>query len=71
MEEQQTYELTPLLKAEIDSMSHYAMCRTWKFSGFGNPLLMGPTGEYFSERLFEHFGGFTPEISKRLDRLVR
>jgi len=60
------YELTPELKAQIDSMNHYDLCRTWRFSPSGGNLLSGETGQYFKKRLFEHFGGFTPEISKRL-----
>ena len=66
MNEQKTYELTPELKEQIDSMSHYDMCSTWRFASSGNPLIMGEAGEYFKERLFKHFGGFTPEISKSL-----
>lgn len=59
-------ENTPELKAKIDAMDHYEMCRVWRFAGAGNPLLMGETGKYFKERLFKHFGGFTPQISKSL-----
>jgi hypothetical protein len=61
-----TYELTPELKEKIDNMSHYDMCATWRFAKSGNPLIMGETGQYFEDRLFNHFGGFTPEISKSL-----
>ena len=53
-------------KKEIDSMSHYEMCRVWRFSKSGNPLFTGDSGKYFKDRLFNHFGGFTPEISKSL-----
>ena len=47
-------------------MTHYQLCYIWRFSKVGDPLLQGDTGQYFKERLFEHFGGFTPEISKHL-----
>lgn len=55
-----------ILKSQIDAMSHYELCRLWRFAEIGNPLLQGKTGDYFSYRLFKHFGGFTPEISKSL-----
>jgi len=58
--------MTEEQKAKIDSMSHYELCRIWRFSKVGDPLLQGETGVYFKERLFTHFGGFTPEISKSL-----
>jgi hypothetical protein len=64
--DQPTYELTPEIKIRIDSMSHYEMCSIWRFAKSGNPLIMGATGAYFKDRLFIHFGGFTPEISKDL-----
>jgi len=54
------------LKEEIDNLSHYEMCQIWRFSKSGNPYLSGEVGQYFKDRLFEHFGGFTPEISKSL-----
>lgn len=53
-------------KAEIDAMSHIEMCRIWRFSSDENPLLQLDTGDYFRDRLFKHFGGFTPAISKAL-----
>ncbi len=59
------YELTDELKKRIDAMSHYALCHRWRFGG-SDDLTMGDTGKYFSDRLFKHFGGFTPEISKSL-----
>lgn len=59
-------ELTDEVKAKIDGMTHFELCRLWRFGGLGNPLLMDGSGEYVKERLFGHFGGFTPEISKQL-----
>lgn len=60
------FKLTEKLKSEIDSMSHYQMCSVWRFAKTGDPRIMGEAGDYFKKRLFEHFGGFTPEISKDL-----
>ena len=60
------YELTEERKAEIDAMSRYDMCSTWRFAATGNWMIMGECGDYFKKRLFEHHGGFTPEISKSL-----
>ena len=54
------------LKEEIDNLSHYEMCQIWRFSRSGNPYLSGEVGQYFKNRLFEYFGGFTPGISKSL-----
>ena len=53
-------------KVMIDAMPHEEMCRKWRFAALGDPLLQGAVGAYFSDRLFKHFGGFTPEISKRI-----
>lgn len=54
--------------AEIETLDHYDMCRMWRF-GEAKPIYLRndiPTGAAFSKRLFQHFGGFTPEISKSL-----
>lgn len=53
----------------IEQMEHYAMCRIWRFAPSGTEILFRsdlPTGPDFQKRLFQHFGGFTPEISKSL-----
>lgn len=52
----------------IENMDHFEMCSIWRFSKNGNIYLRNdlPTGEAFKTRLFKHFGGFTPEISKEL-----
>lgn len=55
-------------KQEIDALSHECMCRHWRF-GTGKREWFdtsNPLSEYFKNRLFVHFGGFTPEISKRI-----
>lgn len=59
-------ELTPEIKASIDAMTHYEMCATWRFASVGSPWFSGAVGEYFEERLFNYYGGFTPAISKSL-----
>jgi hypothetical protein len=51
-------------KARIDSMSHLELCKLWRFAPIGDERLQGESGEYIRVRLFEHFGGFSPEISK-------
>lgn len=53
----------------IENMDHYTMCRLWRFAPAGSEIYFRndyPTGEAFTNRLFKHFGGFTPEISKSL-----
>jgi hypothetical protein len=52
---------------EIDKLSHYEMCRLWRYASVGrSTYLSGIVGEYFKDRLFNHFKGFTPAISKSL-----
>jgi len=53
------------LKAQIDAMSQYDLCRTWRFAMIGDPLLQGEVGDYFAAKLKEK-GGFTTAISKGL-----
>jgi hypothetical protein len=65
MAEDKTYDE---LKAEIDQMTHYQICYIWRL-GTGNPAYFdnsNPISTYFSNRLFKHFGGFTPQISKQI-----
>lgn len=56
--------------ARIEQLDHYEMCRLWRFYPVGEDNVYFrsdlPTGEAFKNRLFQHFGGFTPEISKSL-----
>ena len=54
------------LKRQIDGMSHYDLCRRWRFARPGDPMFQGEVGEYYKHRLFQELGGFTPEISKDL-----
>ena len=52
----------------INQMDHSEMCSLWRFSTPGHPYFDNtlPYVKVFKKRLFEHFGGFTPEISKSL-----
>jgi hypothetical protein len=52
----------------INEMSHFDMCSLWRFAPAGHPYFdsMLPFAEVFKARLFGHFGGFTPQISKAL-----
>jgi hypothetical protein len=52
----------------INQMPHFDMCKHWRFAppgdSFFDPRL--PYHQVFRDRLFGHFHGFTPEISKAL-----
>lgn len=53
----------------IENMDHYTMCKYWRYAPAGTEIYFQsdlPTGEAFKNRLFQHFGGFTPGISKSL-----
>ena len=55
---------------EISKMDHITMARIWRFTPSGEESIYFrsdlPTGEAFKDRLFNHFGGFNPNISKQL-----
>ncbi len=53
---------------KINQMGHYEMCYLWKFASSEHPYFDKtlPYAEIFEERLFKHFGGFTPEMRKSL-----
>lgn len=57
---------TEQLKEEIDNMSHEEMARLWRFGDSSNQYLQGNTGDYFKHRLYNHFGGFNPTLSKKI-----
>ena len=64
-------ELTEDQKKEIEKinkMEHYEMCSLWRNAPSGHPYFdkTKPYADIFKKRLFEHFGGFTPEISKSI-----
>lgn len=69
MKEYTQEEIQQALK-RIEEMDHYEMCRLWRFAPSGSEIYFRsdlPTSEAFEKRLFEHFGGFTSEISKSLE----
>ena len=64
-------ELTEEQKKVIDKinqMGYYEMSRLWRNAPIGHPYFdtTKPYANVFKERLFEHFGGLTPVISKLL-----
>lgn len=62
-----TEEEVSMALKRIEEMDHETMCRLWRFGEGDKPILMRndlPTGEAFKNRLFNHFGGFSPQISK-------
>jgi len=52
---------------KINQMGHFEMCKLHRFAPVGHPYFDTtlPYSKVFEERL-KQFGGFTPEISKRL-----
>jgi hypothetical protein len=48
-------------------MTHEDMCRLWRFAPFGCEIFQSdkPFFKVFQKR-FKEFGGFTPEISKKI-----
>ena len=66
-------EITPdqqVVINHINSMERKEMCRMWRFAPPGHPYFRDnlPYFEVFRKRLFDHFGGFTPEISKIINK---
>jgi len=54
------------LKAEIDTMSHFDLAYTWRFSPPGNRYFtISEVFQYFKKTLKDK-GGITPEISKKM-----
>ena len=54
-------------KDGIDKMSQEEMAHLWRFSQPGHPYFRsGPVFDHFEKR-FKKLGGFTPEISKKID----
>ena len=58
-------ELTETIK-EIDNMSHMDLCGIWRHAPSDNKYVSGLPGKYLKDRIFGHFGGFTPTISKSI-----
>lgn len=61
-------EIQEALKA-IETMEQIEMCRLYRFAPEGSEIYFRkdlPTSRAFTFRLFQHFNGFTHEISKEL-----
>jgi len=54
------------LKEDIDKMSHKELATLWRFGKSENDYLQGEIGIYLKDRLFNHFGGFNPSLSKEI-----
>lgn len=55
------------LMDHLHTATHEELCRIWRFSSSRSPYVTIPeAANLLSTRLFKEFGGFTPEISKRL-----
>jgi hypothetical protein len=68
MEDYSEEQITKALES-IKTMDHYTMCKYWRFAPEGTEIYFRSdisTGKEFKDRLFKHFGGFTPAISKQL-----
>lgn len=59
---------TQELQAEIDALSREDMCRIRRYAQVGHKYFRTgtPLCKMFAER-FKKLGGFSPEISKRID----
>ncbi|MCK4522051.1 MAG: hypothetical protein KAU20_05740 [Nanoarchaeota archaeon] len=53
---------------KINQMKHLDMASMWRFNEGYHPYFDNtkPFAKVFEDRLFNHFGGFTPEISKKI-----
>lgn len=54
------------LKNKIDQMSHRELASLWRHGSSDNELFHGEVGQYLKDRLFNHFGGFNPNLSKSI-----
>jgi len=52
----------------INKLSHLELARLWRFSPSGHPYFDSrlPYLKVVKDRLYTHFGGITPEISKQI-----
>jgi hypothetical protein len=61
--------MTPLAQDlnRISNMSHYDLAKLWRFGGSDHPYIQDPAlFEAVKDRLYNHFGGITPSISKQV-----
>jgi len=65
MDTKEKEQLTEKIR-KIDELPHVELCILWRFGKDDNELLQGLAGAYLRDRLFGHFGGFNPQISKQI-----
>lgn len=53
-------------REKIDQMTHEELARAWRFEPMEAAFWHGEVGEYAQKRLFTHFGGIPPHISKKI-----
>ena len=53
---------------KINNMCHEEMCKLWRHAPSDHPYFNNtkPYAKIFEDRLFNHFGGFTTKISKKI-----
>ena len=74
MDNEYTQEQIDEMAKKIGTLEHYGMCFAWRQANTGSPYFRSDLittegkslGDLYKERLFSHFGGFTPEISKSI-----
>lgn len=67
MTQELTKERIQELKNEIMQMSHIELVRRWRFAPIGDEIFSNlELSALMKHRLFQHFGGITPEISKEV-----
>jgi hypothetical protein len=52
---------------DVNNMTHYELARLWRFGTSDHLYIKTPAiFDAVMNRLFEHFGGITPSISKQV-----
>lgn len=55
------------LMEHLRTASHYELCRIWRYAASSSPYIQIPAAqELLRQRLFDEYGGFTPEIGRQL-----
>lgn len=45
--------LTPEVKAEIDTLDYVELLRRWRYAPVGDKMFQGDSGQYWKNRMFE------------------
>ena len=55
-------------KDEVNNLSHEQIAKFWRYGNGKKEWYdaTNPISTYFTDRLYVHFGGITPQISKRI-----